>query len=154
VFFLQQFFPETWTLGPRFEFTTTDNELLTDFRARIAEHTKIKSIGLVHGENWSGPKILYIPKLPWNVPPGGGSHFISSFSQNYAEKVRSLGLQDGELILFKDMDAKLVELSPEEEKSKKEEDDRRRAAWNASRFSTYAPPAESKLVIHQKDVEL
>lgn len=35
VFFLQQFFPATWTFGPRFEFTTTDEEKLTDFRDRV-----------------------------------------------------------------------------------------------------------------------
>lgn len=37
VLFLQQFFPSTWTFGPRFELSTSDEEKLTDFRDRVVK---------------------------------------------------------------------------------------------------------------------
>jgi len=148
VFFLQQFFPQDYTLGERWEFKTTEEELLVDLRTRISEKTGIKNIGLAQCSSWSGPELLNIPKLAWNKHNSGYMHSY------FAGKVRSLALGDGELVMFQDMDAMLAELTPEQQKKLKAEDEKKRNALHASRSHHHHQVAEAKLVIHQKDVQL
>lgn len=50
----------------------------------------------------------------------------SPYTGGYQGKVRSLGLQDGDLLLFKDMNTALVTLSDDERKKLKKEDDAKR----------------------------
>jgi len=116
IFFLQEFHPETWSLGDRVEFCTNDDEVLTIFRDRIADKTKTKKIGLVSGGDWSGPKILSIPRLSWNVPPSSVEAIEALNTRVFGGKVRSLGISDGDLIIFRNMEIPLVELSDEQKK--------------------------------------
>jgi len=155
IFFLQEFNNDTYTLGPRFEFETTDKESLTSFRDRISKTTKINLIGLVSGDSWIGHSRLQIPHLKWNCPPecddnGTPVHMDTS-------RVKSLNIQDGDLVLFKDMTVVPMPLNEQEQKAIKEVDAKLRAnLLNSSGRSAkrFGNARESKLVIQQKDVVL
>jgi len=154
IFFLQEFNNETYTLGPRFEFETCDSETLTSFRDRIAKVTNISQIGLVGGEGWIGHKRLDIAHLRWNTAPesdedGAPVHIDTS-------RVKSLNIQDGDLVLFKDMTVVPMPLTEAEKKVIREADAKRRNTLLTSSgrgAKKFARP-ENRLVIQQKDVLL
>jgi len=159
VIFLQQWCPSTWTLGPRFEFTTEDDEKLSTFRDRLCERTGIASIALASASGWEGPDVLSLPNLKWNVPASGldeGKQSGNAYIHNLKGTVRSLILADGDLLLFKDTTEELKELTPEEKKEKKTADTKRRVAIHAIRWPSSRDESEAQLVIKDgsKDIKL
>jgi hypothetical protein len=152
IFFLQEFNNETHTLGPRFEFSTHDSETLTSFRDRISKATNIKQISLVGGDGWLGFKRLDIPHLKWSAPAeidGSRAHMDSS-------RVKSLNIQDGDLVLFKDLSVVPMPLTDAEKKAISEADMKRRTLLTSSGRGGAKKFArqENRLVIQQKDVAL
>jgi len=130
--FLQQFFPQTFSLGPRFEFQTNDDERLSVFRDRICDLAEIDSLGVVSGEHWNtGAKLLLIPKLSWTVTRKGElsksqperEDDDDAYFQTYdpTRPVSSLSLSDGTLLLFRDMKDPLKVLTEADEKGIKED---------------------------------
>jgi len=154
IFFLQEFNNETYTLGKRFEFDTNDNESITSFRDRIAKTTNIAHIGLVGGDSWIGHNRLDIPHLKWNEPPACDENGTPVYTET--SKVRSLNIQDGDLILYKDLSVIPMPLNDEEKKIIRDADFKRRG--NLLSFSSgrkrMGNAREAKLVICQKDVAL
>jgi ubiquitin C-terminal hydrolase len=151
IFFLQEFNNETFTLGPRFEFETYDPETLTSFRDRISKTTGISQVGLIGGDGWLGHKRLDIPHLKWNPPP----ETESSRAQNDSTRVKSLNIQDGDLVLFKDMTVVPMPLTDAEKKAISEADSKRRTLLTSSgRGTKKFARQENRLVIQQKDVAL
>jgi len=154
IFFLQEFNNETYTLGPRFEFMTHDSESLTSFRDRISKVTNISQIGLVGGDGWLGHRRLDIPHLQWNTPPesdedGKRLHMDTS-------RVKSLNIQDGDLVLFKDMTVVPMPLTDAEKKAIREADAKQRNSLltSSGRGAKKVGRPENRLVIQQKDVLL
>jgi len=164
IFFVQEFNPETFTLSPRFELSTWDNETLTAFREKISRTTNIPQIGLADGGGWLGRKRLDIAKLKWNVVSTQGSEdcaeneAVASTPVYDTSRVRSLNISDGDLVLYQNMALPLKQPSREEEKEIDEKD--RLLRTNLLRSSGRSSKSnqmqfrESKLVIHQKDVRL
>jgi len=119
IFFLQEFYPETYELGKRFEFPTNDDEDINSFKERLSKQTGITHIALASGESWVGQPILEIPSLRWrdSVPENVGSYY---------SKVRSLNICDGTLVLFKDSEKSLCTLDENAKKQLQEADKKRR----------------------------
>jgi len=119
VFFLQEFFPETFQLGKRFEFETNDDEEISNFKDRLSKKTGINHIALASGESWVGHPILEIPTLRWqdSVPENASSYYC---------RVLSLHISDGTLVLFKDASKELCTLDEETKKQLLETDKKRR----------------------------
>eukprot|EP01125_Pyxidicula_operculata_P017503 TRINITY_DN6130_c0_g1_i4.p1 TRINITY_DN6130_c0_g1~~TRINITY_DN6130_c0_g1_i4.p1 ORF type:complete len:739 (+),score=174.88 TRINITY_DN6130_c0_g1_i4:2055-4271(+) len=63
---LQQFHPDKYTVGPKFELTTHEDETLSEFRERL---TKVTGIGntlvLAEVDTREGLRLLNVPKLRW-----------------------------------------------------------------------------------------
>jgi len=158
VFFLQEFNEENYTLGKRFEFETNDNETLTSFRDRIAAYAHIPQIGLVSGDSWIGHNRLDIPHLRWNTPPSHDEDGVAVHLDT--SRVRSLNIQDGDLVLFKDMSVIPMPLNEAEKKEIREIDNKKRrnflfSSGRGSKKSGMASEGrESKLVIKEKNVNL
>jgi len=161
VFFVQEFNPQSFTLGPRFELSTWDNETLSAFRDKISKMTNVSHLGLADGSGWIGRKRLDIAKLKWNVSQEseeGESESVASTPVYDTSRVKSLNIQDGDLVLFQNMNLPLKQLTREEEKEIDEQD--RALRNNLLRSSGRSSKSnqmrfrESKLVIHQKDVRL
>eukprot|EP01125_Pyxidicula_operculata_P002363 TRINITY_DN12247_c0_g1_i1.p1 TRINITY_DN12247_c0_g1~~TRINITY_DN12247_c0_g1_i1.p1 ORF type:complete len:1243 (+),score=262.55 TRINITY_DN12247_c0_g1_i1:103-3831(+) len=126
VIFLQEFDPKTFTLGPKFEFLTHEDEKLGTFRDRICEEVKINSeLGLVQADKFDGISPLSVPGMTW-VKAIKGQQSIDKSEADDASTydpqltVRSLRLCDGDLLLYRDFQIPLKELTPEEEKVIKE----------------------------------
>eukprot|EP01127_Copromyxa_protea_P018178 TRINITY_DN5654_c0_g1_i1.p1 TRINITY_DN5654_c0_g1~~TRINITY_DN5654_c0_g1_i1.p1 ORF type:complete len:261 (+),score=68.01 TRINITY_DN5654_c0_g1_i1:18-800(+) len=159
VFFLQQFHPETWELGKRFEFTTTDDEKLTEFRDRISSATGVKSLSFVGGKGWEGQEILSLPKLKWITPKEETEDETTtepSYLHNMKVTVKSLYLYDGDLVYFKDNEKVLKDLTDEEKAERKQKDTKIKQGWHSLRWPTSASDKESGLVIkdHSKNVTI
>jgi len=148
-FFLQQFHPETFTLGPRFEFETRDSEKLVSFVQRVKDHTGVKSLAFYNCDSWDDVKLLDLKWVEIEESDRVNSN-SSKFVYAPDRTVLSWRITDGDLYLYKDASVPLKELSDEEKKKIKEEEDKKRKMRLAHR-ATYSSREES-LVIKQKDV--
>jgi len=150
IFFLQQFLPDKFELGPKFEFEAADAEKLGSLIQRIKEKTGLKTLSLYSCDNWDDTKLLSIPDLKWiDVDIDGSESGSRKYDPN--RTVLSWRISDGDLYLFKDTSVPLRVLTEEEKSKIKEEEDKKRKARIASRF-TYNSSREESLVIKQKDV--
>jgi len=152
VFFLQQFHPDKFELGPKFEFLTSDAEKLGSLVQRIKTHSGINTISLHSCDNWDDAKLLSIPEAKWTDitdEPTEGRNDSKKYDPN--RTVLSWRIADGDLYLFKDFTAPLKELTEEEKTRIKEDDEKKRKARMAGRVS-YHSSREESLIIKQKDV--
>jgi len=156
VFFLQQFFPEKYMLGPKFEFKTNDNEKLGSLVQRIKTQTIIENLSLHSCDSWDDIKLLSVPDLRWTdvveeTPENKNSYAKLVYAPD--RTVKTWRITDGDLYLFKDANAMLKELTPEDKKAIMEEEEKKKKARAVAR--SYAPSSrEESLVIKQKDVGL
>jgi len=127
VVFVQQFIPELYELGEKFEMIVTNNQELDEFRSQITEKTGVTNIGFVSQDRWDTTKVLSLAKANWVAPkelkkeedPDSDSDSDDPYRHlnkyaNQENKVRKLKLRDGDLVIFRDLKAELKELTKEE----------------------------------------
>jgi len=135
VSFFQQFFPETYDLGEKFELNVEFDEDLEHLQKRLAELTQCQNIQFQESERFDNISILNLKNdSPW--------------FKVKEQKVRVLRPRDGSLIIFKNGDAIYKELTPSERNKIKDKE-------SALKGSTkYYQRTEKHLKIIQQDVEL
>eukprot|EP01130_Rhizamoeba_saxonica_P000691 TRINITY_DN1062_c0_g1_i1.p1 TRINITY_DN1062_c0_g1~~TRINITY_DN1062_c0_g1_i1.p1 ORF type:complete len:1244 (+),score=371.90 TRINITY_DN1062_c0_g1_i1:66-3797(+) len=125
--FLQQFIPSEFKLGPITEIVTSDSESLSSLRSRITEMTNVENLALT-SYRFGGIRLLSLPKTQWLEPEESeegddneGSEEESSseedrrsYYKRYSKTVSKLRLRGGYIIVFKDNEEELKELTMEE----------------------------------------
>jgi len=150
-FFLQQFHPDKFELGQRFEFEVRDSEKLSSFVQRIKQHTGINSLAISVCDHWDDPKLL---EAKWTeiIESDKPQSHVSKLVYAPDRTVLSWRISDGDLFLFKDSSVPPKTLTDEDKQKLKEDEDKRKKQRMVSRNS-YSSREES-LVIKQKDVGL
>jgi len=123
IIFIQQFHPDTFTLGERIEFDTRDEETLVEFKRKLASFTKVINLGWASAEGWDGLKLLNITQLKW---------FNGTEDDFLNKTVHSLGLSDGDLLFYKDTTVPQKELTEDEKKQIQIEEARQEASQKSA----------------------
>jgi len=154
--FMQQFYPDQFKLGPRFEFQTNDNEKLGSLVQRIKAQTGINNLSLHNCDGWDDIKLLSVPDLRWNdvaEETPENRHMYTKLVYAPDRTVKTWRISDGDLYLYKDASVELKQLTDEEKKAIAEEEEKKKKARAVAR--SYAPSSrEESLVIKQKDVSI
>jgi len=118
VIFLQQWHPSTFTLGSKTEIVVHDQDDIDVFKADLSKRTGIKNVGLLRIPHWNSTSIssLEIPTQDWDRKEPWNSH-----------TVELLHLSEGDVLLYRDNDEPLKQLTKEEEETIKKEDIKRKA---------------------------
>eukprot|EP01129_Flabellula_baltica_P012396 TRINITY_DN559_c0_g1_i1.p1 TRINITY_DN559_c0_g1~~TRINITY_DN559_c0_g1_i1.p1 ORF type:complete len:738 (+),score=226.01 TRINITY_DN559_c0_g1_i1:355-2568(+) len=166
VVFMQQFIPEKYELGEKFEMITTNSEDLEDFRKRITETTGVENLGLISQDRWDTTKLLSLGRTNWYKPKGwkkengedeedssdssSDYHYTTRTNPMYRagnNTVRKLKLRDGDLVIFTDLSVPLKELTTEEKNKLQELE-------NSHKKKYTRRGGEEQLQIKQQDVEI
>jgi len=118
IIFLQQFHPDTFTLGERVELDTRDDQSMADFKEKLTAFTGVQNLGWASADTWDGLKLLNIAQLKW---------YNGSEDDFQTKTVRSLGLSDGDLLLYKDTTIHPKQLTDDEKKQIQVEEARQEA---------------------------
>lgn len=95
-------------------FSSPPGETIEQFRARVGARFSIKNVGLARVYSWTAPSIFEVEEANWDYfPYSDGS-------------IQGLRLSDGDIILFRDNDEELVELTPEQQNKLKREEAKKR----------------------------
>jgi len=109
---VQQFFPETWTLGPKMNFYVTQLQEISELREEIKNKTGVVDASLTSCEKWDMFNILEIGEFSWYKAPDPSKKSYSAL-----KNVRSLRPRDGAILFFKDPNAELGKLDDEGKKA-------------------------------------
>eukprot|EP01130_Rhizamoeba_saxonica_P016185 TRINITY_DN7432_c0_g1_i1.p1 TRINITY_DN7432_c0_g1~~TRINITY_DN7432_c0_g1_i1.p1 ORF type:complete len:1286 (-),score=382.09 TRINITY_DN7432_c0_g1_i1:31-3888(-) len=137
VVFLQQFIASEYALGTLQQIIVKDSESLSSLRKRITEITGVENVA-VSSAKWNSIRLLSLPKSLWFEPEDTedneseesseeekpkqrqtghyryGSSAYSRYNISRKKDVRRLRLKDGDIIIFKDNEEPLKELSMED----------------------------------------
>jgi len=116
VIFLQQWFPSKFEVGPKIEMVVSENMTLTEFKQFLSTKYGITNVGISKPSgSFPGPDILEIPEADWDRK-------IPEYSYSYSSiRMGALGsaplyVHDGDIVLFRDNDELLKELTKEEKR--------------------------------------
>jgi len=165
VLFFQQFYPSKYDLGDKFELCLSQDSELDSIRAKIESITGCQNISFLPRNRWDPVKLLELPTLKWyNVGDEIETHNVlvaewsdddeemTVYSNPVLEKgniLKKLEVKDGDLILFKDKEEPLRELTTKERSEMKVADETVTAHYSAMKWD-----AEEQLSIRQKDVDI
>jgi len=160
VLMLRQFHPDKYELGPVIEITANKEEKIIDIKTRIANTIQIplQQLTIAVADSFDIQQILKIPKLNWYPRPtedkkddykyrGYGSS--DTFDPN--RPLRSLSLDDGMILLCRDLSIPRKKLTDAEERKIVDEEDKKRAL---KMRSTYYYRREERLDIKIADVSI
>eukprot|EP01123_Difflugia_compressa_P011954 TRINITY_DN4952_c0_g1_i1.p1 TRINITY_DN4952_c0_g1~~TRINITY_DN4952_c0_g1_i1.p1 ORF type:complete len:1123 (+),score=226.28 TRINITY_DN4952_c0_g1_i1:470-3370(+) len=163
IIILRQFHPESYDLGPCWEFDANKDEKLGDFRDRIAKEANINpsTLSFAMADMGDLNHILRIPDLNWHPKleeepqQEKKSRYYHYYQDIYDPDrfVRSLNLFEGDILLYRDTSIPLKQLSEQEiTKIKEVESKARQAKMKAS--TTYYHRKEERLDIKVAEVSI
>jgi len=135
IFFMQQFYPDQFKLGPKFEFKTNDNEKLGGLVQRIKTDTGINNLSLHSCDSWDDIKLLSVPDLRWTdvvEETPENKHMYTKLVYAPDRTVKTWRITDGDLYLFKDASVELKQLTDEEKKTVVEEEEKKKKSKSSS----------------------
>jgi len=165
VLFFQQFHPSLYDLGEKFELCLSQDAELDSIRTKIESLTGCPNISFLPRNRWDPVKLLEIPTLKWYnagdeietntlliAEWSDDEEEMTIYSNPVLEKgniLKKLEVKDGDLILFKNKDEQLRELTTKEKSEMKVADETITAHYHAMKWD-----AEEQLSIRQKDVDI
>jgi hypothetical protein len=142
---VQQFFPENWTLGPKMNFYVTALQEISELREEIKEKTGVADASLSSCEKWDMFNILEIPEFAWYKAPDP-----TKKTYNALKNVRSLRPRDGTILFFKDPAVELAKLEDDAKKALMEKYKTSKPVMTMTR-GTYK---EKQLKINQGELDI
>jgi len=132
VLILRQFHPEKYELGTAIEITANKDEKIIDIKSRIAATIGIplESLSMAPADTYDLQNILRLPKLNWY--PGPEEDKKDYYKQKYSDildpdrPLRSLMLEDGSILLYRDLSVPRKILTDAEEKKIMEDEEKKR----------------------------
>jgi len=133
VLMLRQFYPDKYELGNVIEITVHKDEKIIDIKSRIAGIIGItlEQLTMAVTDIYDIQFVLHLPKLPWYPRPQEDkkeSHKHKQYSDIYDPNrpLRSLQLEDGSILLCRDLSIPRKLLTPSEEKKIMDNEEKKR----------------------------
>jgi len=104
-FFLQQWIPSKYELGPKSEISLPENMTTAELRQLLGEKHGIKNVGIAEFVQWNSQETLEHKEWPWERDLLHPKSILCG---------APLYIRDGELVIFRDNDEPVKELTKEE----------------------------------------
>jgi len=132
VIILRQFHPESYDIGTALEITANKDEKIIDIKTRIASLIGIplERLSMAPADNYDLQNLLRLPKLHWYPRPDEDKK--DHYKQKYSDildpdrPLRSLMLEDGSILLYRDLTVARKVLTDTEERKIMEDEDKKR----------------------------
>jgi len=142
---VQQFYPDNWTLGPKMNFFVTQLQEISELREEIKNKTGVADASLTSCEKWDMFNILEIGEMAWYKAPDPTKKTYTAL-----KNVRSLRPRDGTVLFFKDPNVELGKLEDDAKKALLEKYKTTKPVQATTR-GTYK---EKQLKINQGDLDI
>jgi len=138
VLMLRQFHPDKYELGNVIEITANKDDKIGDIKLRIASIVGIplERLTMATADTWDLQSILRLPKLNWYPRPEEDKKDRSKYADSLDPNrpLRSLMLDDGSILLYRDLSVARKMLTSAEERKISDEEEKKKMMKNRTTY--------------------